>query len=286
MLPAAQVRRPKMITENGKWPDGVQSAACLCFDFDAETLWISRDEENLRRPVTLSQGTFGVKVAVPKILELLEEHDMKATFFVPAWVVERNEGLIKEIFDRGHEIAHHGYRHEWPDRTDSAKEEELLLKSSRIIEKTIGQRPLGYRSPAGEYTPATLGLLSKHGFVYSSTMMDDIVPYKHVIDGVKTDLVELPVHWSIDDAPYFLYSIRPPISRMTITPRDLLEIFEGALLDCHGWGGCFTTMLHPQVIGRPGRFSVLAEFIQFMKGLPKIWIARCIDVARHWQEIA
>jgi len=273
-----------MDSKKGRWPNGIQCAACLAFDFDAETLWISRNEENLRRPVTLSQGAFAVKVAVPKILELLREFEIKATFFIPAWVVERNEGLIKKIFVEGHEVAHHGYRHEWPDMTDPAKEEELLLKSMDIIEKTIGQRPFGYRSPAGEYTPSTLSLLKKHKFTYSTTMMDDISPYKHVIDGVKTDLVELPVHWSIDDAPYFLYSLRPPVSRMTITPREFLEIFEGALLDYYQWGGCFTTMLHPQVIGRPGRFQILEEFIQFMRGLPKIWITRCIDVAQYWQK--
>ncbi len=273
-----------MDSNKGRWPEGNQCAACLSFDLDAETLWISRNEENLRRPVTLSQGTFGVKVAAPKILELLQELDIKATFFVPGWVIERNKGLIQEISAEGHEIGHHGYLHEWPDMSDPGKEEEILLRGIEIIEKTVGQRPFGYRSPAAEYTPSTLSLLKKHGFTYSSTMMDDIVPYKHVINGVKTDLIELPCHWSIDDAPYFLYSLRPPISRMTITPKEFLEIFEGALLDYYQWGGCFSTFLHPQVIGRPGRFRILREFIQFMKGLPKIWIARCVDVAQYWQK--
>ena len=273
-----------MASQKATWPNGMQCVVCLCFDFDAETLWISRNEENLKRPITLSQGTFGAKVAVPKILELLAEHQIKATFFVPGWVIERNQALIEEIFEQGHEIGHHGYLHEWLDMTDPSKEEANLIKGIEIIEKTIGQKPLGYRSPAGEYTPATLSLLNKHGFAYSTSMMDDIIPYKHIIDGVKSDLVELPVHWSIDDAPYFMYSMRPPVSRMTITPEDFLEIFQGALMDYHQWGGCFTTMLHPQVIGRPGRFSVLDQFIQFTKGLPNIWIARCIDVATYWHQ--
>jgi peptidoglycan/xylan/chitin deacetylase (PgdA/CDA1 family) len=170
--------------------------------------------------------------------------------------------------------------------TDPNKEEGLLLKSMEIIEKTIGRRPVGYRSPAGEYTPSTLSLLNKHGFTYSSSMMDDVAPYKVVINDTKTNLVELPVHWSIGDPPYFLYSLRPPISRMTITPREFLEIFEGALLDIYQWGGCFTTMLRPQVIGRPGRFHILEEFIRFVKGLPKVWITRCVDVAQYWQKMA
>ena len=266
------------------WPEGVQCAICLTFDLDAETMWISRNEENWKRPVTLSQGTFGVKVAMPKILELLRKHDIKATFFIPGWVVERNERLVQDIFDQGHEVGHHGYLHEWPDKLDPGQEEEILIKGSEIIEKTVGQRPFGYRSPAAEYTPVTLSLLNKHGFTYSSSMMDDISPYKHVIDGAKTNLVELPAHWSIDDAPYFLYSLRPPVSRMTITPGDFLEILKGGLLDFYQWGGCFTTFLHPQVIGRPGRFQVLSDFIQFMKGLPQVWIARGVEVAKYWQD--
>jgi len=89
---------------------------------------------------------------MPKILELLKEFDIKATFFVPGWVIERNQGLIKEVFAEGHEVAHHGYLHEWPDMTDPSKEEGILLKGIEIIEKIVGQKPFGYRSPAGEYT--------------------------------------------------------------------------------------------------------------------------------------
>jgi hypothetical protein len=63
-----------MASSEATWPDGMQCAVCICFDFEAETLWISRNEENLKRPVTLSQGTFGAKVAVPKILELLDNY--------------------------------------------------------------------------------------------------------------------------------------------------------------------------------------------------------------------
>ena len=266
------------------WPEGVQCAVCLTFDLDAETMWTSRNEENWNRPVALSHGTYGPKVAMPKILELLRENGIKTTFFIPGWVVERNESLIKDIIDQGHEIGYHGYLHEWPDKLNPDQEEEILTKGIKIFEDIVGQRPLGYRSPAAEYSPVTLPLLNKLGYSYSSTMMDDVLPYKHIIDGVKTNLVELPAHWSIDDAAYFNYSLRPPISRMTITPGDFLEILKGGFMDFYRWGGCFTTFLHPQVIGRPGRFQALSEFIHFIKGLPQVWITRCIDVADYWQE--
>jgi peptidoglycan-N-acetylglucosamine deacetylase len=79
------------------------------FDFDAETLWISRDPSNWKWPGTLSQGTYGAKVGVPKILGLLRYYGLKATFFVPGWTAEKYEGQIQNILGDGHEIGHNGY---------------------------------------------------------------------------------------------------------------------------------------------------------------------------------
>ena len=79
-----------MIDKSVKWPGGAKVAVMLTFDFDAETLWLSRDPANARRPGTLSQGTYGAKVGVPKILETLHDADLdgRATFFIPGWTVE------------------------------------------------------------------------------------------------------------------------------------------------------------------------------------------------------
>jgi polysaccharide deacetylase len=83
----------------------------LTFDFDAEEVWIGEDPANAGRPGVLSQGTYGAKVAVPLILELLERHGVRATFFVPGRVGERHPGRVREILAAGHEVALHGYTH-------------------------------------------------------------------------------------------------------------------------------------------------------------------------------
>jgi peptidoglycan/xylan/chitin deacetylase (PgdA/CDA1 family) len=87
----------------------------LTFDFDAETLWISRDPENARRPGVLSQGAYGGKVGIPKILELLREEELRGTFFVPGWTAEKYLDRMEAIVKGGHEVGHHGYLHEWID---------------------------------------------------------------------------------------------------------------------------------------------------------------------------
>jgi peptidoglycan-N-acetylglucosamine deacetylase len=94
------------------WPRGVRSAACLTFDLDAETAWISRDPANLGRLSVMSQGAYGPKVGVPLILDFLDRNQLTTTFFVPGWTAERWADVVAEIHRRGHEIGHHGYLHE------------------------------------------------------------------------------------------------------------------------------------------------------------------------------
>ena len=74
----------------------------------------------------LSQGAYGPKVAVPLILNLLEQFSLQATFFVPGWIVEHYPKTIEAIHRGGHEIGHHGYKHEWPDSDHPEIEKEVL----------------------------------------------------------------------------------------------------------------------------------------------------------------
>ena len=116
-----------------KWPGGARCAVMLSFDFDAETLWIGRDKANWKRPGTLSQGKYGANLGVPKILETLEDAGIPATFFVPGWTAENHTGRVEMILERGHEIGHHSYLHEWIDPEDPAAEEAELDKG--LVEK-------------------------------------------------------------------------------------------------------------------------------------------------------
>src|SRR5919201_922952 len=115
------------------WPEGARCAIAFTFDFDAEEVWLARDPENERRPGVLSQGTYGAKVAVPLILELLERHGIRSTFFVPGRVAERHPGRVEEIVAAGHELGHHGYTHVPPVQLEPAKEEEELVRAREIL---------------------------------------------------------------------------------------------------------------------------------------------------------
>jgi peptidoglycan/xylan/chitin deacetylase (PgdA/CDA1 family) len=259
------------------WPKGYRAAVTLSFDFDAETLWLSRNPENAQRPVLLSQGAYGPKVAVPRILELLHRHKIPSTFFVPGWVAERQSELVKEIQRQGHEVGHHGYLHEPPHLLTEPEEREILGKGITILEGITREKPKGYRSPAWEYSPKTLSLLSEYGFTYTSAMMDDEVPYCY-----ESGLVELPVQWILDDACYFLYSPNPPRSRVIANPDWVFSIWKSEFDGYYQEGHYFLLTMHPQLSGRPHRIQMLEKLIRHMKRQKGVWFARCIDVAEHF----
>ncbi len=104
-------------------------------------LWISRDPSNWKRPGTLSQGTYGGKVGVPKILELLRDYGLKATFFVPGWTAEKYPDRLQAMLGDNHEIGHHGYLHEWIDPDFPDQEREALEKGLEALKTTVGVRP-------------------------------------------------------------------------------------------------------------------------------------------------
>src|ERR1043166_7494336 len=108
----------------------------------------------------------------------------------------------------GHEIAHHSYSHRWLQDMEEPEEREEFEKTNDLIAGLTGSKPLGWRSPAAEFSKNTMRLLLEYGFLYSSNFFDRDEPYKHVVHGRKTDLIEFPFAWVLDDAPFFLYSIQ------------------------------------------------------------------------------
>jgi len=265
----------------GVWPDPERMAVVLSFDLDAESLWTARDPENLERPVTLSQGEYGPRRGVPRILNLLKRYDIKATFFVTGWAMEKHPDAVRSIVADGHEIGHHGYHHEWLDTVTPEQEREIMAKGVGMVKDFTGQKPVGYRSPSWEFTPQTIRLLRDNHFKYTSNMMNDDLPYLHRLDGEEIPLVELPVSWIMDDAPYFLYSTRL-VGRTITDPNQVYSIWEQEYSGFYDEGLCFVLTMHPQITGRPSRTAMLERLIRRMRGDPGVWFATGREVADFW----
>ena len=141
------------------WPNGAEVAVSLTFDVDAESGWLGEDAGYATRLSTLSEAAFGPTRGVPRILEILEKHGIKGTFYVPGDTAERHTEAIRRIRDEGHEIGHHGYLHKRSDAIDAGQQREEIERGLEALDRTLGVRPAGYRSPSWELTPTTLGLL-------------------------------------------------------------------------------------------------------------------------------
>ena len=198
---------------------------CLTFDFDAISIWPA--SFGLATPTALSRGEFGARVAVPRILDVLRREGVTATFFIPGHTVETFPAVCRRIVEDGHEVGHHGWMHESPLSLDPAAERAVLERGTASIERVLGVRPAGYRSPSWDLSPHSVPLLREMGFAYDSSMMaQDLEPYRvregDVLHpdrafefGHEVDLVEVPVSWSLDDFPHLEFV--PP--RASCCPR-------------------------------------------------------------------
>lgn len=243
------------------------------FDFDAEEVWIGEDPANADRPGVLSQGAYGARVAVPLILDLLERHGVKATFFTPGRVAERYPDRVREIVADGHEVGLHGYTHRSPTALADGEEEAELVRARAVLEG-LGATLHGYRSPSWDFSADTLALLAKHGVAYSSNLMDDLRPYRHAGNGI----VELPVQWLLDDAAHFWFS-NSDWSNTIATTNHVRAIWEEEFLGMRRYGGTCVFTMHPQIIGRPSRLQFLDAFVGFVLGHDDVRVRTCAEIA-------
>jgi len=261
------------------WPKGYRSACLFTFDVDTEVSWVFRDIDD---PIALSMGRYEPRVGVPLLLNLLDEFDVKSTFFVPGWVAERNVPMVEQILKRGHDVEHHGYFHEPPRTFKSEEEEAALVKGIEILERLTGRRPRAYRSPFWEFSASTIPLLERHGFEYTGDLMDTLLPDYHVVNGRTTSMINLPGHWILDDLAHFYYHIS---ARKTILScRQVLELYTEELDGIHAYGGIFTLTMHPQASGRPSRVLMLKSFIEYVKSRKDIWVTSPAALVAYWRK--
>ena len=174
-----------------------------------------------------------------RVLDVLARHDCRATFYAPGQTVLERPHVFAELAAAGHELGHHGHAHLPTHTLDPAGERDELLRGLEAL-ASIDVTPRGYRSPGWELTPVTLALLPQLGFAWDSSLMGDERPYR------LGDLVELPVHWRLDDVPYWL-AYRDP--------REVLAIWI-AEFDAAD-GAHLTYTIHPEHTGRGHRLTLL-----------------------------
>jgi len=273
-------------------PHKARHTVLLTFDFDALSVWLA-DRASVT-PAELSRGEYGARVGVPRILRLLAEYALPATFFVPGHTADSFPQVVAQILESGHEVAHHGYGHEDPSAQSADEERRSLERGISVLSRFLGHAPLGYRSPSWDYSECTLSLLDEFGFLYDSSLFaDDFQPYHprqgDQVDvdealqmGRRADIWEFPVDFCLDDWPHFTFKFDPPRVGLS-APSKVLAIWadEFDYMVANVESGVFTLTMHPQVIGRGHRMLLLERFIQHVLASGSARFARMGDVAKE-----
>jgi peptidoglycan/xylan/chitin deacetylase (PgdA/CDA1 family) len=213
--------------------------------------------DNLGEVTELQRGEFpegeplgrhhSVTRALPRILELLAELGLHATFFVEGLNTELYPDTLRELDAAGHEVAYHGWCHEQWSELEPEREHELLERGAEAMDG-LGLRPVGFRPPGGGLTDASLGLLRELGFTYCSPAGDAA--------GHEDGIAILPFQWRLVDAYYYL----PRFADLRGSPDELPpERFAAAIEDAISGNGHPSLVFHPFLTETEERFAVLRE---------------------------
>jgi peptidoglycan/xylan/chitin deacetylase (PgdA/CDA1 family) len=202
-----------------------------------------------------SEQTYGLGAGLTRILAVLSEFGVRATFYVPGVTAERHPDEIAGLAASGHEIGHHGHTHRFPHTLQAAEQRSEIAAGTAALHAIAGHVPAGYRAPGWELTRVTLEALGEAGFAWDSSLMGDDRPYS--VEAAGRRLVELPVHWALDDAPHFVH---------TTDPAGLLAVWARELELALDERRHVTLTCHPEILGRAHRVDVLRRLLDGVAG--------------------
>ena len=262
------------------WPNDAKVAVALSFDSDHETQTLRWGHHS---PGKLSQGEYGNRVGVPRVLEILKKYNAPSTFFVPAVIAMLYPDEQKRVIAEGHVVAIHSWIHELNSALAPEDERELQMRSADKLEEITGVRPVGIRTPSWDFSQHTMEITREMGLIYDSSLMADDEPYEILENGKPSGVVELPVEWIRDDAPYWAMDRFTGLRPYT-PPSGVLEVFKREFDGAYTDNGLFLLTMHPHFIGHRSRIQVLEELLRYINSHPDVWCATHADIARYCHE--
>jgi peptidoglycan-N-acetylglucosamine deacetylase len=228
----------------------------------------------------MSQGQYGARAGVPRILNVLDRHAVPATFFMPAVSAMLHPDEARAVAQSGHEVGLHSWIHEYNSKLDRDTERDLALRARDALDRLSGRTPVGMRTASWDFSPWTLKIIREMGLLYDSSLMADDEPYELLDQGEPTGIVELPVEWIRDDAVYFNMD-RAASLRPYGAPKMVFDIFRRELDVTFDEGGLLLLTMHPHHIGHRSRIWILDEIISAAKAKGSVWFATHADIAAY-----
>lgn len=269
----------KLIENPIMWPDGARCAVSFTFDIDSDSfLHLNYGDRVPDMAATTSWLRYD-EIAIPRILRIYKAFGIRQTFFFPAWCMEAYPHLVDVILADGHEIAHHGYLHESPNRLSPEDEAQWLDRGVETIRRMTGRKPSGFRAPVYDFSSRTADLLAERGFLYDASLMADDIPY--LLKTRSGSVVELPSHWALDDWPQFAHNIELDYMMPIRSPDEAFSVYQAEFESAYRQGGFFVGVWHPWLTGRLARAERFADFIAGIMARPGVWVAPMEEIAEH-----
>jgi peptidoglycan-N-acetylglucosamine deacetylase len=264
-----------------RWLGGSAALAVLSFDVDAESAILAQGRRYADHAMVMTHQAYGPNVGVPRLLQLLDDVEITATFFVPGLTVDRYPQTVEQILAAGHEVAHHSYSHLSPVDLGLEGERKDFERALEALDR-LGVKPKGHRSALWEASWDTPSLVAEYGLEYDSTLMDDDKPY--LLETPKGTIAELPPHWSLDDWEQYAYLPRPDIGSNIESPAKVLDLWTNELDAMRRHGCLFMLTNHPFLSGRPGRVETLRKLVEHARERGDVEFATAAEVAKRIRE--
>ncbi len=274
-----------------EWPDGARIALSVVVNYEEGSEYSLLDgdahrETNSEVPSPLpldrrdlaneSFFEYGSRAGVWRLMDILGQYQVNATFFCCALALERNPQVGPEIVRRGHEVFGHGYRWEEYYKMDRDAEREAIRRAVESIQRTTGQRPLGWYTRYGPSVNTRELVVEEGGFLYDSNSYADDLPYYTDVGGKRWLIV--PYSLEVNDTKFWRGGM--------VSPSDFYETMRNTFDRLYYEGATHPKMmnvgLHCRIAGRPSRSVALQRFLEHARSFPDVWFARRIDIARWW----
>ncbi|MEL0002761.1 MAG: polysaccharide deacetylase family protein [Rhodospirillales bacterium] len=236
----------------------------------------------LKKPVrnygNESNYQYGIKAGAPRVMDLLDQYGVAATFTAAAVALERAPNLVARIVEGGHEVCAHGHRWVHQFHMSEAKEREFIQSAVSSIRQTVGERPFGWLS---RYllTENTRRLLVEEGFSYHMDDYSDDLPFWNNDSGKP--IVIMPYALDSNDMKMWTDPAYTPDAWL----KYAIDTFEWLVKE--GESGAPKMMslgVHLRIIGRPGRIGAFDAFLRHVTARRDVWIATRKNIRDRWAE--
>ena len=276
-----------------KWPGDARIAISVVVNYEEGSEYSTLDGDETHEvnnevpsPVPVSQRDlanesffeYGSRVGVWRLMSILDDFSISASFFCCALALERNPEVGREIVRRGHEVVGHGYRWEEYYLMDIESEREAIHRTIESLERTTGVKPVGWYT---RYAPSenTRKLVASNGeFIYDSNSYGDDIPYYETVEGEPWLVV--PYSLEVNDTRFWRGGMNRPSDFLGTLTNTFDLLYEEGLENPK----IMNVGLHCRIAGRPSRASVLKQFLAYVDDKPNVWFARRDEIARWWLE--